>query len=322
MHPTKVEWGDRSWHPVTGCAAGCLYCKSRNSARRFAGDVRRNVGEKQRYTRDGELYVLDEPFIGENGMTLSTPFGFAPTFHRYSLKRLEDLKTPMNVLVSTNGELFGDWIGDKYLEEIFVEIAKYPDQRFLFQTKFPERYKGLNDKGILPQTDNCWFGYTVTSGSLRHPSFEAAHKYVVIEPLHGPIEPDIPEDIEWIVIGADTGRYKLKVDPKWEWIEELVEQCYKASLPVLFLDSIKDIIPKDIMRKEKPKLMTEKRYSRAKEAMLFAWCRSCGCHERKNNMVGIQAKFERRQYPKPIGFLCRKCHLEMCREFGLDAEEL
>jgi len=318
MHQTKVEFGDRVWTPVTGCIADCEYCNTRRSSKRFAGDIRMNLSRTDKYTKDGNLFILDEQFISDEGHALSTPFGFEPTYHRYSARRLETLKTPMSVLVSTTGELFGDWIDDKYIKEVFDETAKYPEQRFLFQTRFPERYYKLANEGKLRQADNCWYGWTVVGGSLHHPPFEAPHKYIVLEPLLGPVEPEVPEDIEWIVIGADTGKYRGQVKPKWEWIEALVEQCYKQSIPVWMLDTIKGIVPEDQFRKEKPAVMTERKFSRTNELRFCVNCRVCGVRGQKGKSICVTFKHGRKGRLTIVGYLCTECAKNMCKDYNLD----
>jgi protein gp37 len=320
MHQTKVEWGDRAWSPITGCDAGCPYCNSKRTSRRFAGDIRKNKQSVGKYRFDGQMYVINEQFIADNGMPLSTPFGFEPTYHRYSAKRLETLKTPMNVLVCPNGEMFGEWVADKYIREIFDETAKYPDQRFFFQTKFPERYVKLSFDGTMPwKSDNCWFGYTVTNGTARTMPYLAKHKFVVIEPLLGPVA-DIPMDIEWVIVGADTGKYAQKVEPEEEWIKAIIQECEEKNIPLFMMDSLKDFYSGEL-KKEKPEILLKKRYSKAKEAMYFADCRVCGKHEQKRSMALIHAKYERKIYPYPVGYLCKECFKKMCKDYNLDYVE-
>ncbi|MBO5610610.1 MAG: DUF5131 family protein [Eubacterium sp.] len=318
MHQTKVEWGDRVWSPITGCKNDCLYCNSRRSSRRFASDVRMNLRNQDKYTFDGHVYVLNEIFKAPNGNTRSTPFGFAPTYHRYSASRLETLKTPMSVLVSTNGEMFGPWVRDLYIKEIFDEVKKYPEQRFLFQTKFPERYMQLSENGILPDDNNCWYGWTVTDGELKDYQFKAKHKYIVVEPLLGPIIGDLPEGVEWMIFGADTGKYSLRVTPQWEWIESIVKECRAKGIPVFMLDSIKDVIPEEQFTKDKPKAMTGIQYSKAKLAQYSDTCRCCGLKDFKRNMILLGAKTERGSYPTTVGFLCYECYKKMSKDYGLD----
>lgn len=318
MHQTKVEWGDRVWSPITGCKNDCLYCNSRRSSRRFAGDVRANLRDIDKYTFDGHVYVLNEPFIAQNGMQLSTPFGFAPTYHRYSARRLETLKTPMNVLVSTNGELFGPWVRDIYIKEVFEEVKKYPDQRFLFQTKYPDRYMQLSKSGVITDAENCWYGWTVTDGELKEYPFKAKHKFIVIEPLLGPITGNIPADVEWVIFGADTGKYTLKVTPEWGWIDDLVNDLELRKIPYFMTKSMKEFIPTLADRQDMPSIMKEKQYSTAKLAMYQDDCRKCGTRDFKRNMVLIGAKTERAKYPDTVGFLCYDCYKKMSKDYGLD----
>jgi len=45
----------------------------------------------------------------------------------------------------------------------------------------------------------------------------------------------------WVIIGAETGRRKNKVIPKREWIEDIVNECRKAGIPIFMKSSLADI---------------------------------------------------------------------------------
>jgi len=58
-------------------------------------------------------------------------------------------------------------------------------------------------------------------------------------------------NIDWVIIGAETGNRKDKVIPKKEWIEDIVNYCNIRNILIYLKDSLKEIYPVEI--KEFPK---------------------------------------------------------------------
>lgn len=52
---------------------------------------------------------------------------------------------------------------------------------------------------------------------------------------------DLRPDIDWVIVGAETGNRKEKVIPEREWIQNIVNQCRAAGVPVFLKSSLKDI---------------------------------------------------------------------------------
>ena len=60
---------------------------------------------------------------------------------------------------------------------------------------------------------------------------------MVCEPLLGPVG-EIPEEVEWVVLGADTKKYKDRVIPKEEWVDGIEADCEKKGIPLFMGSSI------------------------------------------------------------------------------------
>lgn len=240
MNKTKIDWCDSTWNPVTGCNHGCKYCYARGIAERFA------PFDFPHLTEDGvfkHLNDLKDPIItvckDEKERICAYPYGFEPTFHRY---RLNDYigKQGRNIFVCSMADLFGDWVPDSWIEEVFAACEKAPQHNYLFLTKNPARYVELiNNTKFFPKAkSNMWFGYSLTRGENSkwwNPDYNV---FVSIEPILEPI--DMPF-CKWLIIGAETGRRKDKVIPKREWIEHLVYYCGKWNIPLFMKSSLADI---------------------------------------------------------------------------------
>ena len=155
MNRSKIEWCDHTLNIVTGCRHGCEYCYARTMSLRFSGNVKLNITREDKYRKDEGGYVLDEPFMGENGKQIIYPFGFEPTMHRYRFNTLDKLKMGQNIFVGAMADLFGDWVPDAWIDEVFRCCAEHPKHNYLFLTKNTERYADLD---TLPDGENMFYG--------------------------------------------------------------------------------------------------------------------------------------------------------------------
>lgn len=233
MNKTKIDWCDSTWNPVTGCLHGCEYCYARGIANRFSSH-----GDKW---DDRKIHVLDEKvYAPEEERSEPYPYGFVPTLHRYRLNEYQNRKA-RNIFVCSMADLFGDWVPDSWIYEVFEACGKAPQHNYLFLTKNPKRYEKLLN-GYMPP--NMWFGWSQTGPVGTDFSFSTHHSvqtFISIEPLLKPFADFHIRGVEWVIIGAETGRRKDKVIPKREWIEDIVEQCRKVDIPVFMKSSLTDI---------------------------------------------------------------------------------
>lgn len=244
---TKIDWADSTWNVVTGCLHGCEYCYARRIAQRFSGVKIGNF--------NGNICELDEPYRRSlDGKINPYPYEFMPTFHRY---RLNDYigKKGRNIFVCSMADLFGQWVPDSWIEEVFKACKKAPQHNYLFLTKNPVRYSLLQDKDKLIKKPNMWYGNTITNKEqMEIADYETgllggkAKTFYSIEPL---LE-DITQSeywknscgkwyMDWVIIGAETGRRKNKIVPERKWIENIVNDCEKEDIPVFMKSSLADI---------------------------------------------------------------------------------
>lgn len=277
MNKTKIDWCDSTWNPVTGCLHGCEYCYARNIAHRFGGwtDSDGDMHHDEILKNESMVRELDEPLqVFREGQTIFSgkwqkapyPYDFIPTFHRY---RLDDYigKKGRNIFVCSMADLFGSWVPDHWILEVFAACEKAPQHNYLFLTKNTDRY--TTDKTyqiFLRHTSvKSWFGTTATRQSelnckaLKLPLFKNC--FLSIEPIFERInieEIDIAASpVKWIIVGAETGSRKDKFIPKREWIEQIVEDCRKYEIPLFMKSSLSDIwgepliqeFPKELKRR-------------------------------------------------------------------------
>ncbi len=260
MNKTIIEWCDSTWNPVTGCLHGCEYCYARRIAERFKGwnsdaGCVSHVGptetimeldrQPERTTKNGQIQTA--PF----------PFGFEPTFHRYRLDEPQHMKKPQSIFVCSMADLFGDWVPDSWIEEIFAACAKAPQHRYLFLTKNPARYLELARRGKLPRGSNRWYGSTITGPDVPYFVSDGCNTFLSIEPLLEPFGPKSEGfaclgEPRWIILGAMTGPGSKEHQPEKSWVDEITSTVNAAETAIFMKDSLIPVMGKTNMRREFP----------------------------------------------------------------------
>lgn len=264
---TKIDWCDSTWNPITGCLHGCEYCYARKMAYRFGSVVfesnTENGYECDLYEGTFENHVLNYPALREwkSGRTTKAPYPFCfdPTFHRYRLDEPQHWKKPGTIFVCSMGDMFGNWVPDEWITEVFRACDAAPRHRYMFLTKNPKRYAELRAKGIQPPA-NSWIGTSVTTDAeAKEQTFALsecwnvnANWFVSVEPLLEPMSSEALEDLgamQWVIIGAETGNSKNKVIPERKWVDEIVDACAKVGTPLFMKDSLRELMGDDFKQK-------------------------------------------------------------------------
>lgn len=276
---TKIDWCDATWNPVTGCLHGCAYCYARTIANRFAGCDKlstympdcqatwRRVNPDSRpedaiFEVDAKCPPINIFFNAKKQKVIHRvapyPWGFQPTLRRDKLSVPYNWKNPRTIFVCSMAELFGDWVPDEWIQQVFDACAAAPQHRYLFLTKNPARYMHLIANGIIPENQpNFWFGSTATIPEMEFFWCDEVNTFVSIEPILAPFEDLTDEGVDpasktnWIIVGAETGNRKNKVVPQKSWIDEIVSAAKKAGTPVFMKESLREIMGNDF-RQEFP----------------------------------------------------------------------
>lgn len=275
MNKTKIEWCDSTWNPVTGCLHGCEYCYARKMANRFKGvgfvDIRKyNTVSTQR----GEIIELKEPIQKrtKKGNLIGDPypFGFMPTLHRYLINKPQHWKKPRTIFVCSMADLFGEWVPDEWIEEVFAACEKAPQHRYLFLTKNPQRYIELERRFMLPHRNNIWYGTTATNNEQFSKAVSSFGKlssktktFLSIEPILENINAvgvRTPKKgfcalafiFNWVIIGAETGNSKNKIIPEKAWIDSICDAAHEAEISVFMKDSLIPIVGEENMWRQFP----------------------------------------------------------------------
>lgn len=206
---SAIEWTDATWNPVRGCtkvSAGCKHCYAETFSERFRG-------------------VPNHPF--EQGFDLR----LVPTALEIPLK----WKKSRRIFVNSMSDLFHEKVPDSYIEEVFNVIVSCPQHQFQILTKRPRRMVALSESLAWPI--NAWLGVSVENSKFTNRidhlrAVSCAIRFLSIEPLLGPINDLDLRDIDWVIVGGESGAKSREVKP--EWIRDIRDQCVSAGVPFFF----------------------------------------------------------------------------------------
>lgn len=271
---TKIDWADATWNPVTGCLHGCEYCYARRIAERFRAmeiydpecQCQRHLIAHGMLKGTGKPLELDYPWEQKNKdgsiTNAAYPFGFEPTFHRYKLNEPQKWRKPRNIFVCSMADLFGEWVPDEWIREVFEACDKAPQHRYMFLTKNPGRYVELPN--LLPRhrrppnVAEMWFGQSFTGAERNYtppllPLWQ--NRFTSIEPLLRNLSRteamEIAATNEWVIVGAETGNRQGKVVPEKSWIDNIANACAELGKPIFMKESLRDLMGADF-RQEFP----------------------------------------------------------------------
>ncbi len=317
MSKSNIGWCNYSWNPITGCYTDCEVCNSRKVANNFAADYRLHISDDRciKYSTDSDrpLFILEKPFINQNGRALTTPFGFYCTYHKYRLNDLSKLNESRIIFVGSMADMFGDWVPDEWIKEIFEECKKYPQHNYLFLTRNCKRYLELFDKKILPskiEAPNFWFGTTIDNGSALYFYSDRHNTFVNVELTNNFEMEQTDLLMNWLIIGYKKGYKAIDTDLVRNWVANVSNAVTKQNIPLFMDGSLNGIIKDDDFVRQMPDVLTQKTIVGKKKTLLYTKCSICKTEDKKSNMRAILVREHRGEGAKSLGYICQDCYPE------------
>ncbi len=209
MKATKIEWTEATWNPTSGCtkiSSGCKNCYAERMSKRLQamGVDKYKDGFKLRMHPE----VLSEPYSWRN---------------------------PRTVFVNSMSDLFHENMPFDFIEKVFKVMNENPIHTFQVLTKRADILSQYSDR--LKWTKNIWMGVTVENqDNISRIDFlrkvKANVRFLSIEPLLGRIENLNLENIDWVIVGGESGPGARRMDESW--VLEIKEQCINQSTPFFF----------------------------------------------------------------------------------------
>ena len=209
MAQSSIEWTEMTWNPVTGCtkiSAGCKYCYAEVMSRRL-------------------LAMGIDKY--KNGFEVAT--------HEDALKVPYTWKKSKIVFVNSMSDLFHPLVPISFIQKVFEVMNNTPQHTYQVLTKRAERLLELHED--LNWTKNIWMGVSVEDDKVMHrinylKQTNAVTKFLSCEPLIGPLHKMNLDNIDWVIVGGESGRKARTMSEQWVWSIE--QQCREQNVHFFF----------------------------------------------------------------------------------------
>jgi len=209
MNKSAIEWTDSTWNPLTGCtkiSPGCKHCYAERMANR--------------------LQAMGSPNYAA---------GFNLAVHPHLLRAPLSWKKPRMVFVNSMSDLFQRDVPESFIQQAFEVMREARWHRFQILTKRSDRLAKLSKRICWPA--NVWMGVSVESDRYVHRidrlrKTGAWVKFLSLEPLLGPLDQLNLSDVDWVIVGGESGPGARPLKP--EWATSIRDQCISAGVPFFF----------------------------------------------------------------------------------------
>jgi len=206
---SNIEWTEATWNPVTGCAKispGCKHCYAERMAKRLQAMGQRNYANAFDLTL--QPHMRDLPL-------------------RWT--------RPSRVFVNSMSDLFHEDVPASYIQSIFDVMYRANWHQYQVLTKRSERLLQLSP--VLPWEPQIWMGVSVENDDYR---FRIEHlrqtgavvKFLSLEPLLGPLPKLDLHDLDWVIVGGESGPGARAMNP--DWVRDLRDQCVGSGVRFFF----------------------------------------------------------------------------------------
>lgn len=161
--------------------------------------------------------------------------GFEVTLQPQMLELPLHWKTPKRIFVNSMSDLFHDEIPLSYIRRVFEVMREAHWHQFQVLTKRAERLCELGPS--LQWAPQIWMGVSVENERylyrIEHLRKTGAHvKFLSLEPLLGPLLGMNLRDINWVIVGGESGAGARPIDPAW--VKDIRNQCVEAGVAFFF----------------------------------------------------------------------------------------
>jgi len=209
MAQSVIEWTEMTWNPTTGCtkiSSACQFCYAEIMSKRLnaMGVAKYKDGFKLRVHPD----QLNIPYTWKNSKT---------------------------IFVNSMSDLFHKDVPLDFIKQVFNVMNENPKHVFQVLTKRAERLFEVHEE--LKWTDNIWMGVSVENEDVTDRidflnNTGAKVKFLSCEPLIGPLSNLSLKNIDWVIVGGESGHKPRFMDE--DWVLDIQEQCENANVAFFF----------------------------------------------------------------------------------------
>lgn len=195
MSKTKISWTNYSWNPMTGCSKaslGCNNCYAKIQAEKWPKKF---------------------------------PAGFSASYWPDRLVKPARWRKPRRIFVNSMSDLFHKNFTNDQIPQVFEVMTQVNWHIYQVLTKRDERMRDFIDwwlkkNGLASVPEHIWLGVTVEADkyvkradSLRQ--VPAKVRFISAEPLLNDLPSLDLTGIDWLIVGAESGKNRRTFDPAW-----------------------------------------------------------------------------------------------------------
>ncbi len=211
---SHIEWTDATWNPVRGCtkiSPGCKHCYAETFAERFRGVA------GHPYEQGFDLRLIPKKLV--------EPFQWP---------------SPQMVFVNSMSDLFQPGVPDEYIMTVARIMARANWHTYQILTKRADRLAELLDGKLrfAANLPHLWWGVSVENRAYGVPRIgvlsraPARVRFLSVEPLLEDLGPLDLRNINWVIVGGESGHGARPIDPAW--VRAIMSQCRAAKVPFFF----------------------------------------------------------------------------------------
>lgn len=213
---SKIEWTTHTFNPWWGCTKvsdGCKFCYAETLSSRYGHDCWGPKRERRLLSDDHWQTPLHWNIeAGKKGV-------------RY------------RVFCASMADVFEERAPEGQLDRLWTMIRNTPNLDWQLLTKRPQRISQCLPDDWNLGYPNVWLGTSVEDervlNRIEHlVEVPALVHFLSVEPLIGPIT-NLPLcDIEWVIVGGESGAGARPMNV--EWVSNILQQCKGAKVPFFF----------------------------------------------------------------------------------------
>ncbi len=210
MAESSIEWTEHTWNPVTGCtkvSPGCKNCYAETMAKRLHA-------------------------MGASGYENE----FELTLHPQRLIQPKVRKVPTVYFVNSMSDLFHESVPDSFIDSILDVCRSTPQHTYQVLTKRADRLLHFFLNHRCPP--NVWLGVSVEDRKYGVPRIDYLRnvpsriRFLSIEPLLSDLGEIDLSDIQWVIVGGESGAKARPMNPSW--VEEIRRQANEQQVAFFF----------------------------------------------------------------------------------------
>ena len=203
---SHIEWTEATWNPVTGCDKVSPGCAHERMSKRLKAMGQSNYAH-----------------------------GFELTLQPHMLDLPLRWKRSRRIFVNSMSDMFHVDVPIAFIQRAFDVMGRANWHQFQILTKRSERLLSVDSQ--LSWQPHIWMGVSVENARFQyridHVRATRAHvKFLSLEPLLGPLPNLDLRNIDWVIVGGESGPRARPMNASW--VSDIRDQCQEAGVAFFF----------------------------------------------------------------------------------------